>query len=171
MNLYTESVPAFSKGLKNIDKWIEKALAHADVKKFDPEIYVVARLAPDQFEFRRQIQSACDVAKFAVAKLSGTPPPVHPDTEQTIAELRARIKTCRDYLATISPEAFAGAEDRLCSHTWMGGRSMKSEEYLREYALPNFYFHVVTTYSILRHNGVELGKRDYLGGLTLVSGT
>ncbi|MBI2373521.1 MAG: DUF1993 domain-containing protein [Deltaproteobacteria bacterium] len=167
MNLYTESVPSFTKALGNLDRWIERALAHAASKKFDPEVFIVARLAPDQFDFRRQVQSACDVAKFAAAKMTGTPPPVHPDTEKSIEELRARIRTCRDYLTSFGPEHFVGAEERVCSHVWMGGKGMKGEVYLREYALPNFYFHTVTAYAILRHNGVDVGKTDYLGPLTM----
>lgn len=168
MNLYDATVPIFGKFLGNIDRWLDKAVAHAEARKFDPEILVQARLAPNQYPLVGQIQSACDTAKFAVAKLTATEPPVHPDTEQTLAELRARLKTVSDYVQTFKPEAFTGAEDRAVSTGWMQGASMRGGDYLDHHVLPNFHFHVTTAYAILRHNGVELGKRDYLGRLPFI---
>jgi len=162
MNLYDATVPVFTKLLKNIDRWLDKAAAFADAKKFDPEILVNARLAPDQYPFLRQVQSACDQAKFTVAKMTGKEPPAHPDSEKTIADLRQRVRTVVEYLATYKREDFNGCEDRLCSHTWMGGKQMRAGDYLDHLALPNFHFHMTTAYSILRHNGLELGKMDYL---------
>lgn len=162
MNLYDATVPIFTKLLGNVEKWLDKAGALADAKKFDPEILMTARLAPDQYAFVRQIQAACDQAKFTVAKLAGKQPPAHPDTEKTIAELRQRIRTVLDYLATFTREDFAGAEERPCSHTWMGGKAMRGGDYLDHMALPNFYFHLTTAYAILRHNGVPIGKQDFL---------
>jgi hypothetical protein len=167
MNLYDATVPMFSRSLSNLDKWFDKAAAIADAKKFDLDVLAGARLAPDQYPLVRQIQAACDQAKFTVAKLTGKDPPSHPDTETTVAELRQRLRTVVEYLATFKPEDFAGAEDRRCSHTWMGGKSMRGGDYLDEFALPNFYFHVTLAYEILRHNGVPLGKRDYIATLTL----
>jgi hypothetical protein len=165
MNLYDATIPVFTKLLRQVDKWIDKAVAFADQKKFDPELLVQARLAPTQYPFVRQIQSACDQAKFTVAKLTGKEPPSHPDTEKTVAELRARLATVIAYLGTFKREDFNGAEDRACSHTWMQGQAMRGGDYLDHMALPNFHFHLTTAYAILRHNGVELGKGDFLGEL------
>jgi hypothetical protein len=162
MNLYDATVPIFTKLLSGVDKWLDKASALAEAKKFDVDILASARLAPDQYSFVRQIQSACDQVKFTVAKLTGTEPPKHPDTEKTIAEVRQRLRTVIDYLATFKREDFAGAEERPCSHTWMGGKTLRGGDYLDHFALPNFYFHLVTAYDILRHNGVDVGKMDYM---------
>jgi len=167
MSLYHSTVPVYVKMLQNADRWIEKAIALAEQKKFDPEVFFSARLAPDQFAFSRQIQGACDTAKYAAAKLSGTEPPAHPDTEKTLAELRARIATCVAYLESFEPAQFAGAEERACSHVWMAGKSIQGADYVAHYAMPNFLFHLTTAYAILRHNGVDVGKRDYLGSLPL----
>jgi hypothetical protein len=162
MNLYDATVPIFTKLLSNVGKWLDKAAAHADARKFDVDVLANARLAPDQYAFIRQIQSACDQAKFTVAKLTGKEPPSHPDTEKTMAELRQRIQTIVDYLATFKREDFGGAEERACSHSWMGGKSLRGGDYLDHFALPNFHFHLTTAYDILRHNGVPLSKMDYI---------
>jgi hypothetical protein len=169
MNLYDATVPVFTKLLHQVEHWLDKALASADQRKFDPEILLAARLAPDQFPLLRQVQSACDQAKFTVAKLTGKEPPAHPDTEKTIPELRARLHTVLDYLATFKREDFEGAEDRACSYTWMQGKAMRGGDYLDHMALPNLHFHLTMTYAILRHNGVLLGKLDYLGSLPFLS--
>jgi hypothetical protein len=161
MNLYDATVPIFTKQLGGIDRWLEKLKAHADQKKFDPETVMQARLAPDQYPFIRQIQTACDHAKFTCARLTGKEAPAHPDTEKTIDELRARVRTCIEYLKTYKPEDFTGAEDRLCGASWMPGK-MRGGDYLDHFALPNFHFHMTTAYAILRHNGVDLGKSDYV---------
>jgi hypothetical protein len=162
MSLYDATVPVFTKLLSNVDKWLDKATAHADAKKFDVEILTSARLAPNQYAFVRQIQAACDQAKFTVAKLTGKEAPSHPDTEKTIAEIRQRIRTVVEHLATFKREDFAGAEERPCSHSWMGGKSVRGSDYLNHFALPNFHFHMTTAYAILRHNGVDVGKMDYI---------
>lgn len=167
MNLYDATVPIFTKFLTNLDHWLDKASALAETKKFDREVLVEARLAPDQYPLRKQIQGACDQAKYTVAKLTGKEPPSHPDTEKTVDELRARIKTCLEYLASFSPDDFVGAEDRRCAHSWMGGLGMRGGDYLDHFALPNFHFHLTTAYSILRHNGVPVGKTDFIGSLPL----
>lgn len=162
MHLYDATVPIFTKLLSGIDKWIDKATAFAEAKKFEVDTLAQARLAPDQYPFVRQIQALCDTAKFAAAKLTGKDPPKDPDTEKTIAEIRKRIRTVVDYLGTFKREDFDGAEERPCSHAWMGGKSLRGDDYLIHFALPNFYFHLVTAYDILRHNGVDVGKMDYL---------
>ena len=162
MSLYDATVPVFTKLLSGVDKWLDKATALATAKKFDVETLLTARLAPDQYPFVRQIQAACDQAKFTVAKLTGKAPPSHPDTEKTVAELRQRIQTVVAYLATFKREDFAGAEERPCGHSWMGGKVMRGGDYLDHFALPNFHFHLTTAYAILRHNGVEVGKTDYI---------
>jgi len=167
MNLYDATVPIFTKLLSNVNVWLDKAAASADARKFDVAVLLTARLAPNQYPFVRQIQSACDQAKFTVAKLTGQDAPSHPDTEQTVAELRQRIATVVAYLATFNHKQFEGGEERACSHSWMGGKSMRGGDYLDHFALPNFHFHMTTAYAILRHNGVELGKQDYLVDLPL----
>jgi len=165
MNLYDATIPEFTKMLNNLNKWIDKAALHAAAKKFDPEVYLQFRLAPDQFAFLRQVQAACDTAKYAAAKMTGKEAPAHPDTEKTLDELRARIQTCVSYLATFTREDFANCEHRPCQHSWMQGRALRAGDYLDHFVLPNLYFHLTTAYSILRHNGVDLGKMDYLGDL------
>jgi hypothetical protein len=162
MSLYDATVPVFTKLLSNVEKWFDKAAAHADAKKFDVEILTSARIAPNQYALLRQIQAACDQAKFTVAKLTGKDAPSHPDTEKTIAEIRQRLHTVVEYLGTFKREDFAGAEERACSHSWMGGKSVRGVDYLHHFAFPNFYFHMTTAYAILRHNGVDLGKMDYI---------
>ena len=165
MNLYEATVPVFTKMLKNADRWLDKAAALAETKKFEVDVLAGARLAPDQYQLVRQIQAACDQAKYTVAKLTGKEPPSHPDTETTIADLKQRLRTMIDYLATFKPDDFAGAVDRPCGHSWMGGKTMRGGDYLDHFAFPNFYFHITTAYDILRHNGVPLGKSDYIGSL------
>jgi hypothetical protein len=163
MNLYDATVPIFTKLLTQMDRWIDKAVEFAGTKKFDPETLMQARLAPDQHPFIRQIQAACDQAKWTCAKLAVKEGPATPDTEVTIADARARLKSCMDYLATFTREEFVGAEDRRCSHQWMGGKGMRGGDYLDQFCLVNFHFHYTTAYSILRHNGVPLGKMDVIG--------
>lgn len=161
VNLYDATVPIFTKHLTGASKWLDKAAAFADSKKFDVQVLMDSRLAPDQYHFVKQIQAACDQAKFTVAKLAAKDPPSHPDTEKTIDEARARIKTVLDYLATFKREEFVGAEDRACKHTWMPS-AMRGGDYLDHFALPNFHFHMTTAYAILRHNGLDLTKTDYI---------
>lgn len=169
MNLYDATVPVFTKLLGQMDKWLDKATEFAAQKKFDPETLMQARLAPDQNPFIAQIQSACDQAKWTCAKLCGKEGPSHPDTEKTIADARARIKTVQDYLATFTRDDFNGAEERAVSHKWMGDKSLRGGDYLDHFALVNFHFHLTTAYSILRHNGVALGKNDLIGHLPFKS--
>jgi hypothetical protein len=161
MNLYDATVPIFTKHLNGVNTWLDKAAAYADHKKFDVDTLLVARLAPDQYPLVRQLQSVCDQAKFTCAKLAGKDAPSHPDTEKTMTEVRARLKTVVDYLATFKREELVGAEDRPCKHTWMPA-PMRGGDYLDHFSLPNFHFHLTTAYAILRHNGVDLTKTDYI---------
>jgi hypothetical protein len=168
MSLYAASVPQLSKMLQNLDKWLEAGAAHAQKKSFDPNVLATSRLAPDQYPLVRQVQSACDAAKFLVARLTGKEAPKHPDTEQTIAELRTRIGAVVEYLGTIKEADFEGASARKIALPFLEGKVLRAGDYLNQMALPNFYFHVTTAYAILRHNGVELGKRDFIGSLDLL---
>lgn len=154
--------------LTNLQKWLVKAEAHATAKKFDVNsLLLTARLAPDQFVLMRQIQSACDAAKFLGARLSGKDAPKNADTEQTLEEIRARIGATLAFLETIKEEDFKGGADREFPYGGAKDKIIRGADYANEHALPNFYFHMVTTYSILRHSGVDLGKRDYLGSVRL----
>ena len=162
-----EATALFVKFMRSLERWIDKAEVNAKERNFDAGVLAQARLAPDQYTFAAQVQAACDAAKFGVAKLSGKEPPSHPDTEKTTDELKARIHTCLAYLETFGPADFAGSEDRQVSHAWMKGKWLRGADYIQEYAVPNFLFHVTTAYSILRHNGVPLGKTDYLAPITL----
>jgi hypothetical protein len=159
------TIAQFAKMLENLDRWLEAAIAFAEKKKFEPDVLVHARLAPDQYALDRQVQSACDAAKYAAAYLAGHKAPSHPDTEKTIAELRARIRTCVAYVRSVKPSEYAEAADRKVSPAWLQGKWFRGADYMTEIAVPNFHFHVVTAYAILRHNGVELGKMDYIGSM------
>lgn len=153
------------KMLGNLDAWLTKAEADAATRAFDPSLLLTARLAPDQYMLPRQIQAACDAAKLAAARLSGSEPPKHPDTETTLAELHARIAKVVAYLESFKASDFDGAEGRAVPLGFAPGKVMGGDDYLHEMATANFYFHIVTAYAILRHNGVPLGKIDYIGGL------
>jgi uncharacterized protein len=152
--------------LKNLDGWLEKGVATAAAKKFDPNVLLQSRLAPDMFPLIRQIQTACDHAKFAAARAAGKEAPKHADDEKTIEEARARIATVVSYLETFTKSDFEGVGARTVALPFWEGKSMHALDYLVEYALPNFFFHLTTAYAILRHNGVDVGKRDYIGSLS-----
>ncbi len=157
--------------LKNLDRWLGKAAEHAKNKNFDPNVFVQARLAPDQYPLVKQVQSACDSAKFAAARLAGKDPPKHADEETTFDELRARIAAVGAYLETFSEKDFEGADTRKIPMPFLpgGNKGALGVDWLVGFNQPNFFFHVTTAYAILRHNGVELGKRDYIGeGLKVI---
>jgi hypothetical protein len=156
----------FKKILRNVDGWLGKAAAHAEAKKYDPAVLIQARLAPDMFPFAKQIQSVCDTAKLSVARVCGKEAPSHPDTETTFAELSARIAKVIAYLDTYTEADFAGAADRMVTTPRWEGKKMVAVDYFVEHAIPNFFFHATTAYAILRHNGVDLGKRDFLGAMS-----
>ena len=157
----------FKKMLKNLDQCMVKAAAHADTKKYDVNVLATTRLAPDMFAFNKQIQSCCDAAKFCAAYLSGQTPPKHPDTETTWPELRERIQKVVTYLETFKDGDFAKASEIKVKPGWAEGKWMCGEDYLQDIAIPNFYFHVMAAYAILRHAGVDIGKMDYLGHVDL----
>jgi uncharacterized protein len=165
--MYEATLREMKKLLGQLDTWLVAAAAHAQERKFDPSTYLTLRLAPDQFAFARQVQSACDTAKLAAARLAGKQAPSHPDTEATLDELRARVKTVIEYLGTFSAADFEGAATRTITQPRWEGKTMSGADYFLEHALPNFFFHLTHAYAILRHNGVNLGKRDYLGALSL----
>jgi hypothetical protein len=160
-------VQQMNKLLGNLDTWLEKAAAHATAKKFDINAFALhTRLAPDMAPFVFQIRNACDTAKFAAARCGGKDAPSHPDNETTVDELRKRIASVREFLGTFTEKDFAGAADRKISLPRWEGKSMNAVDYFVEHAQPNFFFHFTTAYAILRHNGFDLGKRDYLGPIS-----
>lgn len=164
--LHELTVVQFSRMLTNLNLLLDKAAASAEARKFKVEVLLQARLAPDQFHFIRQVQIACDTAKLGVARLTGKTAPTHEDNETTLEQLKTRIAETLDYLASVSPQDFAGAEERQVSQQRWEGKYLTGTDYVVQYAVPNFYFHVTTAYAILRHNGVDLGKKDYLGTLS-----
>jgi hypothetical protein len=165
--MYYETIGQMKKMLGQLDKWLEAAATFAQTKAFDPSLFLGFRLAPDQFAFARQVQAACDTAKLAAARLAGKDAPAHADTEQTIEELRARVAAVVAYLGQFSARDFDGAAARVVTQPRWEGKVMTGADYFREHAVPNFFFHLTHAYAILRHNGVNLGKRDYLGPLSL----
>jgi hypothetical protein len=155
------------KQLGQLDKWLDTAAADAKARSFDPNVFLGLRLAPDQFAFARQVQTACDTAKLAASRLTGKEAPAHADTEQTLEELHARVRSVIAYLDALSAKDFEGAAARVVSQPRWEGKVMSGGDYFVEHAVPNFFFHLTTAYAILRENGVNLGKRDYLGALSL----
>jgi hypothetical protein len=164
ISMYQASAPRFVNMLTNLSAILDKAEAHAEARKIDPAVLANDRLFPDMFPMKRQVQIACDTAKGAVARLAGVEVPKHEDTEQTFPELKARIAKTIDFVKSIAPAQLEGTEDKKI-HLKLGPREVDftGMQYLLGHALPNFYFHVTTAYDILRHNGVELAKRDYIG--------
>ncbi|HTE39981.1 MAG TPA: DUF1993 domain-containing protein [Steroidobacteraceae bacterium] len=164
ISMYQASVPAFVHALNNLAVILEKGAAYAETKKIGPTVLPNCRLYADMFPLSRQVQIATDIAKSGAARLAGVEPSAHEDNETTIAELIARVKKTVDYLNTLKAEQFEGSEDKTI--TWATRTSTKSMvglPYLQAHVIPNVYFHVATAYNILRHNGVELGKKDFLG--------
>ena len=164
ISMYETLVPTADRMLGNLSGFLDKAEAFAAAKKIDAAVLLNSRLAPDMFPLTRQVQIACDMAKGAAARLSGTEIPKFEDNETTVAELKARIAKTLAFVDGIDAVKYAGSEDRdvtLPART--GEKHFKGLNYLREYVLPNVYFHVTAAYLILRHNGVELGKNDFIG--------
>ena len=164
ISMYQASVPVFNTILGSLSAIIDKAVSHAEVRKIDPAVLVNARLYPDMLPFTAQVQIACDMAKFGAGRLSGAEIPKHDDSEATFSELKARIAQTLAFVGTVKPEQIDGTEDKTVTIK-LGGEptEFKGQAYLLHFVLPNFYFHVATAYDILRHNGVELSKRDFLG--------
>ncbi len=164
ISMYQASVPSFVRTLGNLSAILDKAQAHADAKKLDPAALTSYRLFPDMLPMTKQVQIACDAAKGLVARLSGLANPVHEDNEKTLAELQARIAKTLAFVQSVTPAQIDGTEDKdIVVKRGDTETHYKGQQFLLGNALPNFYFHVTTAYNILRHNGVEIGKRDYLG--------
>jgi hypothetical protein len=162
--MYQASAPRFANILGNLSAILDKAQAHCDTRKIDPLVITSYRLFPDMFPFSRQVQIACDTAKGAVARLAGVDIPKHEDSERTFEELKARIAKTIDFVQSVKRERIEGSEDKeVALQTRSGERRFTGLQYLLGHATPNFYFHVTTAYNILRHNGVEIGKQDYIG--------
>ncbi|MEQ1876376.1 MAG: DUF1993 domain-containing protein [Bdellovibrionia bacterium] len=157
----------FIKSLEQLSAILDKGAKHAETKKFEMDVLFQSRLAPDQFPLMRQIQIACDTAKLAHSRLCAKEAPAHPDTEKTLAEVKARIASVVSYLKTYKAQDFEGAEQRRITNTRWEGKTMSGYEFAVQHAIPNLFFHLTTAYSILRHNGVEIGKKDYLGPMPL----
>jgi uncharacterized protein len=163
-SLHDTAVPVFDSMLKNLSTLLDKAVAHAQAKGYEPAVLLQSRLAPDMFPLARQVQIATDAAKFGVARLTGVEAPKFADDETTFEQLRARIDKTRAFVTGVPRDAFEGAEARRVEvPTRTATYAFDGRTFLLHWAMPNFYFHVVTAYDILRHNGVEVGKRDYLG--------
>lgn len=166
LTMHAASVPIYLTMLGNLSKWLDKAIAHAVARKFDPDTLMSVRLAPDMLPFGKQVQIACDAAKFGVSRLAGIEAPTFDDSETTLAALKERVAATVAFLRSVAPEQVDGSEARPVSVPIRGREPLQfsGESYLKQFALPNFFFHVTTAYALLRHNGVDLGKRDYLGG-------
>ncbi len=164
ISMYDACVPPGIRMMNSLAAILEKAASHAEAKKIDPAVLVNARLYPDMFPLVRQVQIASDSAKGGAAKLAGVEPPPYEDNEKTLPELIVRAKKTVAFLETLKPAQFEGSEDRTINwKTRTTEKSMLGEPYLVHHVLPNLYFHVTTAYNILRHNGLELGKPDFLG--------
>ncbi|MFT5391892.1 MAG: hypothetical protein ACI8PT_002087 [Gammaproteobacteria bacterium] len=165
--IYPVVVTQFSKMLGNLASILDKASAHAQAKNFDIDVLLQSRLSPDQFNLMRQIQVACDTAKLAAARLADKEQdaPTHADDEKSLAEITARINSVIAYLGSLNADDFEAAAQRRITQPRWKGKSLSGDEFLTQHAIPNLYFHITTAYAILRHNGIEVGKMDYLGEL------
>ena len=164
LSMYQASAPRLVNVLTNLSALLKKAETHAEAKKIEPSVLLSARLFPDMFALTRQVQIACDNAKGTVARLGGIDIPKHEDTETTFAELQARIAKTIAFIQSIKPEQIDGSDNKdILLKAGTEEIPFKGMEYLLGFAYPNFFFHVITAYNILRHNGVEIGKKDYLG--------
>jgi uncharacterized protein len=165
-SLYHFSVPVFSLALTNLQQQLKKAAAHAEQKKFDSKALIDARLIADMLPLSAQVQVACDNAKGAVARLAGMEPPKHEDSEKTLAELQARVAKTLDFINSVKAEQFAGADTREIVLKFPSMMlKFQALDYVTKFALPNFYFHATMAYAIMRQNGVDIGKGDYLGAI------
>jgi hypothetical protein len=166
ISIYDFSIPVMTRGLNNLSAILDKAAAHAATKKFDPVVLAQARLFPDMHPLARQVQIACDTAKGAAARLAGIEVPKHEDTETTLAELKARIAKTVDFLKSVSAAQLKDAESRAIEIKFPNGSwKFTGIAYLTDFVLPNFYFHVSMAYALLRKNGIEIGKGDFLGAI------
>lgn len=166
--MYHQVVSQCTHSLTNLETCLDKAERYAAAKRFDVGVLMTSRLAPDMQNFVYQVQSACDYVKAAAAWLSGQAPPKHPDTEQTTDELRARIRKTVAFAESVTAAQYAGAGGQKIKLSWMPGKVIGGEDYLLQVVVPNAYFHMAMAYAILRHNGVDVGKRDFLGSMNFV---
>ena len=166
ISMYQASVPRFVNILGNLSSILDKAQAHVDARKLDPDTFVNYRLYPDMLPMKSQVQIACDTAKGLVARLAGLEIPAYEDNEKTLADLKARIAKTIAFIQTVTPQQIDGTEDKeIVVKRRDKETRYKGMQFLLGHAVPNVYFHVTTAYNILRHNGVEIGKRDYLGNV------
>lgn len=165
MSFYESVVPAYLQMLGSLSAILDKAAAHAEARKIEPDVLLNARLYPDMLPLVKQVQTACDQAMRGCARLTQNDPPSVPDTEKSFPELQQRIKRATGYVNGFKPAQFEGADSRDVTFPIGGGKTttMSGQKFLTSFNLPNFYFHVTTAHGILRHNGVEIGKRDFLG--------
>jgi hypothetical protein len=166
--MYYDAIQQCAQSLENLETLLDKAEAHAEAKKFDVAVLMSGRLAPDMKPLIYQVQSACDYVKGGAAWLSGQKPPRHEDTEQTIAEVRARIRKTVDFARSVPEASYADAESQKISLSWAPGKVLGGKDYLLQMIIPNVYFHIAMTYSILRSDGVDVGKMDFLGAINFV---
>ncbi|MBP8810250.1 MAG: DUF1993 domain-containing protein [Kofleriaceae bacterium] len=152
--------------LEQLGTWLTKATDFATTKKFDPNTLLTARLAPDQFPLLRQIGAACDSVKLAVTRLTGIAGPVFADDQTTLAECQARIAAVVAFVRSVGPDAYASGPTAKVVFPWMPGKYLTGPDYVVQFLIPNFQFHLTHAYALLRHNGVDLGKADFLGALT-----
>jgi hypothetical protein len=165
ISMYEALVPVANRMLGNLATILDKGAAFAEAKKIEPSVLTGARLAPDMFPLTRQVQIACDMVKGGAARLGGVEVPKHDDTETTFAELKARVAKVQAFINSVPAASFSGSEDRAITLNMRSGdMHFSGLDYLRYFVMPNFYFHITATYAILRHNGVELGKMDFIGG-------
>ena len=165
LSMYQASIPVFIRMLNNLSAILDKAAAHAEAKKIDPAVLIRDRLAPDMLPFSFQVQTATDAAKGCAARLAGIEAPSFADTESTFPELKERVAKTIAFLQSVSAAQIDGSEERNITMKLRAGEmQFQGQGYLLHFALPNFYFHLTTAYAILRHNGVELGKGDFIGG-------
>jgi uncharacterized protein len=166
ISVQAASIDIFAHALGSLSAILDKGVAHAAARKFDPGVLVGSRLAPDMLPLSKQVQIACDVAKNSIARLAGVEPPRFEDNEKTMEELRTRIAKTVDYLKSVAPGSLENSEDRDIKVP-AGERTLefKGLAFVQRWAIPNVFFHVTTAYNILRHNGVDIGKRDFLGSI------
>ena len=166
LSMYEASIPVFVRMLGNLSTILAKAQANAEARSIEPKVFIEARLAPDMFPLARQVQIASDAAKGCAARLAGVEVPSYPDTESSFAELQERIAKTVEFVQGIQAAQLEGSETRIVTLKMRtGDLTFPGQAYLLHFALPNFYFHVTTAYAILRHNGVDVGKMDFLGGV------
>jgi hypothetical protein len=167
--MYYQIISQCTQTLKNVETWLDKAEHHAAAGAFDAAVLMTGRLAPDMNDLTYQVQSACDYVKAGAAWLSGQTPPRHEDNEQTIDDLRARIRKTVAFVESVKEAQYAAASERKVSLSWAPGKVIGGEDYLLQMTVPNTYFHIAMIYAVLRHHGVNVGKMDFLGPINLVA--